>query len=109
MAVKMEGIARSVNSIALQADFFSKVGIITSPIFSNIDRQSDGVHFSFTATVHPSAIRYAQLAAAAGGAGIAPPAPSAQPATQTVSFPAAPAAASPAPATGFSPVPPSNP
>lgn len=106
MTVKMEGIARSVNSIALQADFFSKVGIITSPIFSNIDRQADGVHFSFTATVHPSAIRYAQAAAAAGATGATAPVPSVQPA----SFPAAPAfpAAAPVPATGFSPVPPVN-
>lgn len=78
MVIKMEGVAKSVNSIALQADFFSRVGIITSPIFSNIDRQADGVHFSFSALVNPSAIRYTQLVTAAGNAaGNATPVPSA--------------------------------
>ena len=78
MAVKMRGIAKSVNSIALQADFFSRVGIITSPIFSNIDRQLDGAHFVFSAIVNPSAIRYAQLAmASAAGSENVPPTPTA--------------------------------
>lgn len=88
MTVKMEGIAKSVNSIALQADFFSKVGIITSPIFSNIDRQIDGVHFSLSATVNPAAIRYAQLVAAGGGRVNAVP---------TLSVPSATPAPAPAP------------
>lgn len=66
ISVKMNGIAQSVNSIALQADLFSKNGIIINPIFSNIDREKDGVHFSLTASVNPSPLRYAQLVAAAG-------------------------------------------
>ena len=99
LAVKMEGVARSVNSIALQADFFSKVGIITSPIFSNVDRQPDGVHFSFSALVNPAAIRYTQLIAEAGNAaGNAAPMPSAP-------LHASPPASAPAPASGFFPVP----
>ena len=104
LAVQMKGVARSVNSIALQADFFSKVGIITSPIFSNIDRQPDGVHFSFSATVDPSAILYAQLVAAAGqtGTGNAVPASSAPTPAPTPAPTSAPAAA---PASGFFPVP----
>jgi hypothetical protein len=78
MSVKMEGVAESVNSIALQADFFSKVGIIKSPIFSNIDRQIDGVHFSFSASVNPSAIGYVQAVTGAGdGTESAAPVPSA--------------------------------
>ena len=108
LAVKMEGVARSVNSIALQADFFSKVGIITSPIFSNVDRQPDGVHFSFSAMVVPSAIRYAQLVAAAGqtGTGNAVPASSAPaPAPAPAPLPASLPASAPAPASGFFPVP----
>lgn len=58
LTVKMVGIAKSVNSIALQADLFSKNGVITGPIFSNIARQIDGVHFNLAAVVNPSAINY---------------------------------------------------
>ena len=58
MAIKMAGIAQSVNSIALQADIFSKNGVIASPIFSNIARQSDGVHFDLSAVVNPAAVNY---------------------------------------------------
>lgn len=67
LSVKMVGVAESVNSIALQADLFSKNGVITSPIFSNIARQVDGVHFNLSAVVNPSAINYARLADSAGG------------------------------------------
>ena len=65
IGIEMEGVARSVNSIALQADLFSKNGVIASPIFSDIARQQDGVHFNLSALVNPAAIRYAALA---GGA-----------------------------------------
>ena len=61
MTIKMAGIAQSVNSIALQADLFSKNGVITSPIFSNIARQFDGVHFNLVAAVNPLSISYASL------------------------------------------------
>ena len=58
MTIKMAGVAQSVNSIALQADLFSKNGVIKDPIFSGIDREQDGVHFSLTAEVDPKAIAY---------------------------------------------------
>lgn len=61
ITVKMQGVAQSVNSIALQADIFSKNGVITSPIFSNIARQADGIHFDLTASVNPSSIAYASV------------------------------------------------
>lgn len=61
ITIKMSGVAQSVNSIALQADLFSKNGVITSPIFSNINRQIDGVHFDLSALLNPSAINYVQL------------------------------------------------
>jgi hypothetical protein len=61
MSVKMDGIADSVNSIALQADLFSKGAMITNPIFSNINREVDGVHFSLSGLVDPAAINYAQI------------------------------------------------
>jgi hypothetical protein len=60
MSIKMAGVARSVNSIALQADLMSKAGFVTSPIFSDIDRNVDGVHFNLTALVSPSSINYVQ-------------------------------------------------
>lgn len=63
MNVKMRGIAASVNSIALQADYLSKSGAVASPIFSNINRQAGGVHFDLTAVINPSALRYTQKAA----------------------------------------------
>lgn len=71
ITIKMQGVARSVNSIALQADLFSKNGVIMNPIFSNIARQLDGVHFDLTAIVNPVAINYASLARSAAN-GIAP-------------------------------------
>jgi len=61
ITIKMAGIAQSVNSIALQADLFSKNGVITSPIFSGIARQPDGVHFNLSAIVNPNAIKYTSL------------------------------------------------
>ena len=61
MNIKMDGVAVSVNAIALQADLFAKGGMITSPIFSNINREPDGVHFDLSALVNPTAINYVQL------------------------------------------------
>lgn len=60
ITVKMSGVAQSVNSIALQADLFSKNGVITNPIFSDINRQADGVHFNLKALVNPAAVNYIQ-------------------------------------------------
>ncbi|OGG54598.1 hypothetical protein A3C20_01940 [Candidatus Kaiserbacteria bacterium RIFCSPHIGHO2_02_FULL_55_25] len=68
MVVKMNGVAEAVNSIALQADLFSKNGVITNPIFSDISRQQDGVHFALSASVNPTAINYVQLINAASAA-----------------------------------------
>ena len=63
MKISMTGVAQSVNSIALQADLFSKNGVIMSPIFSNIARQPDGVHFNLSAVVNPKSIGYSELIA----------------------------------------------
>lgn len=68
ITLKMQGIAQSVNSIALQAEIFSKSGVISSPIFSNIAREVGGVHFDFSAAVNPAALNYASFVASAGGA-----------------------------------------
>ncbi|MDO8481808.1 MAG: hypothetical protein Q7S75_01855 [bacterium] len=66
--IKMAGVAGSLNAVALQADIFSKNGVIASPIFSNIDRQLDGIHFGLTARINPSLIRYSQLISSLNGA-----------------------------------------
>lgn len=65
MTLQMQGVAESVNSIALQGDLFSKGGVITNPIFSGITRQSDGVHFDLMAVINPVAVKYAPASAAA--------------------------------------------
>lgn len=61
--IKLQGLAQSVNSIALQADLLGKHTAISSPIFSNITREIEGVRFDLTATVIPAAIRYANTLA----------------------------------------------
>lgn len=68
ITVQMEGIARSVNSIALEADILSKNGTFTNPIFTGITRQQDGVHFSLSALVNPAAINYVGLLSGAAHA-----------------------------------------
>lgn len=62
MRIEMDGVAASVNAIALQADVFAKGGMVTSPIFSDIDREADGIHFSLSALIDPEAVNFAQLA-----------------------------------------------
>lgn len=58
ITLTMQGLARSVNSIALQADLLSRSGTISNPIFSDINRQVGGVRFNFTANVQPEALNY---------------------------------------------------
>lgn len=60
IVLKMEGMAQSVNSIALQADLFGKGGIVTNAIFSDINRSLTGVRFSFSGQLNQSAITYGQ-------------------------------------------------
>ena len=71
LKISMKGEAQSVNSIALQSDLYGRSGIITSPIFSDINRGTDGLmQFRVDAILNPTALRYARLvenAAAAGG------------------------------------------
>lgn len=61
LTLMMRGVAQSVNSIALQADLLSKSGIISNPIFSNINRQANGVNFDFSAEVNAAALNYANM------------------------------------------------
>ncbi|MEK7069011.1 MAG: hypothetical protein AAB947_01355 [Patescibacteria group bacterium] len=61
MSIKMNGVAGSVNAIALQADLFAKGSMVTSPIFSNINREADGIRFDLSALINPIAINYAQI------------------------------------------------
>lgn len=58
MTLTMQGVAQSMNSIALEADLLSKSGIISNPIFSNINRTVDGVNFDFTSSLNAEGLRY---------------------------------------------------
>lgn len=71
ISIKMSGVAGSINAVALQAEVFSQSGMITSPIFSGINQQQDGVHFDFTGLINPSALKYETLVG--GGAQSAAP------------------------------------
>ena len=61
ISLKMTGVADSVNAVALQSDLFSKSGAIQSPIFSDLSRAKDGVHFNFSSYVNPNALSYAGI------------------------------------------------
>jgi hypothetical protein len=71
MSIKMTGIAEGVNSIALEGDILSKSGVIANPIFTDISRQTDGVHFSLSASINPAAINYVNLVNSGQGAAAA--------------------------------------
>ena len=105
ITLTMQGIAGSVNSIALQAQVFSQSGIIQSPIFSNIDAEQDGVHFDFTALVNPSAITYEGFvsgASASPSSGSAASQAQTTAQTQTPAQPASPFTGTSTPAAGRS-------
>lgn len=61
ITLTMEGVAQSVNGVALQADVFGKHNAIVSPIFSDLNFVSGGVSFTVNAEVNPSALRYVSL------------------------------------------------
>jgi hypothetical protein len=76
ITASFSGVARSVNSIALQDDIFSKNSVVAGPIFSGIARGADGVHFSLKTNINYSALNYSKV--------VVPAAPAAaQPATPT--------------------------
>ena len=58
ITVNINGKARSVNAVALQASVFAQNNAIINPIFSDLDLVSDGVTFSVSATINPSALYY---------------------------------------------------
>jgi hypothetical protein len=56
---KMNGIAKSYNSVALQSDLLSKTKGIKEPIFSNINLNEAGnITFSVSALIDPGVLRY---------------------------------------------------
>jgi len=61
ITIDIAGVARSVNSIALQADLYGKHTAITSPIFSNISRDENGVLFDVEASLNPTAFKYTNV------------------------------------------------
>ncbi|RJQ34134.1 hypothetical protein C4568_03285 [Candidatus Parcubacteria bacterium] len=98
ITLAIEGVARSVNSVAFQADLLSKSGVITNPIFSDLVREEDGVHFSLAALIDASKINFGSLVNTAVNA-----AGAAQPTTQPTESaqPIAPTASSSEPASPF--------
>lgn len=68
LKITMKGQAESVNSIALQSDLYGRSGVITSPIFSDINRNADGLmDFRVDAILNPNAMRYVRLVEANTG------------------------------------------
>lgn len=61
ITIRINGKARSVNAVALQASVFAQNNAIINPIFSDLDLVSDGVTFSVSATINPSALAYATV------------------------------------------------
>ena len=66
--LEMDGIARSVNSVAFQADILAKEGAYLDPIFSNLSRQKDGVHFHLSTLINPDSINFEALTGGAASA-----------------------------------------
>lgn len=69
ITLKMEGTAGSVNTVALEADIFSRHKMFLTPIFSDINRSQEGVRFRVSSNVNPETINYQRLigGATAGG------------------------------------------
>lgn len=61
ITLSMDGVAQSVNGVALQADVFGRHNAIVSPIFSDLNFVSGGVSFTVNAEVNPAALRYVSL------------------------------------------------
>lgn len=93
ITASFSGIARSVNSIALQDDIFSKNTVVAGPIFSGIARSVDGVHFSLKTNVNYSALNYTKVVVPAAPAAAQPAAPTGptSPFNQQQQAPSAPA------------------
>ncbi len=75
----MEGLADSINSIALEADLFSKTGAMKSPIFSDVNRSSGGVVFKVVGELNQTDLSYAQTAAVDTGLSVQPAASATSP------------------------------
>ncbi len=59
IVLSMAGSATSFNTVALQAEEFSKSAIITEPRFSNVNLDQNGtIRFDFSAVVDVSRMRY---------------------------------------------------
>ncbi len=72
LMLTMAGIARDINSVALQADLFGKSGVISNAIFSGIAQQPDGVHFTVIGSVDPAKINYGTVIAGETPQGVNP-------------------------------------
>lgn len=82
--LEMDGVARSINSVAFQADLLSKDGAYQNPIFSNLTRDKEGVHFHLSTEINQDALDFESLTNAAAGS-LVPQTPSLAPAASGAS------------------------
>lgn len=61
--LELDGSGQSVNSIAFQSNLLEKSGVFQTPIFSNLDHQTDGVHFHLSAFIDSSTLSFEKLTA----------------------------------------------
>lgn len=61
LTLTMQGVAQSVNGVALQADVFAKHNAIVNPIFSDLNFVDEGVSFTVNTEINPAALRYVSL------------------------------------------------
>lgn len=73
--IAMDGIAQSVNGVALQSSVFGDNYAIVNPIFSNLDLGNKGVSFHVDAILDPLALQYALVAQKRAAASSAPQPP----------------------------------
>jgi hypothetical protein len=58
-SISLSGEARNFSAVALQSDIFGKEKFVKSPVFSDLNPNTDGnVAFKFNATLDPTLISY---------------------------------------------------
>ena len=61
IAIKMRGVAKSVNGVARQAEVFGQNRAFINPIFSNLNIADDGVEFDVKTNIDKNVVSYSQV------------------------------------------------
>ncbi len=61
IAIKMRGVAKSVNGVARQAEVFGQNRAFINPIFSNLNISDDGVEFDVKTNIDKNVVSYSQV------------------------------------------------